>query len=310
MTASSPRSACLKAICVTSFALLASLPAFAGDSAVSILDKQTAAPGQPSDLTLANFFTEGWDDAWTHRATPDGAPDMSLLHVTTNFLEREERTDFYSQHDVSGAGTRSLDYLDSLIAYGLNRRIMFEALGAYQWNTARSGRERNGLGGAFVTRIQLIDVPGASYAFNFRVSAPNAGIKSPQTTYSPSLAGWQDLSRYGLSRVGLYYSITDNSYVGPPDSNNRRNALGYAVALAKTWTQPTEPLIGNFTTFVEFYGETPLDGAESGNTAIDVTPGIRFNLGHGNIFMAGVDLPVTTPHNFDSTYRLTYIINF
>jgi hypothetical protein len=300
----------LKSLCATALVALISIRALAGDASSSLLDKQSPAPDQPSDLTLANFFSEGWDEAWTHRVTPGGAPDMSLLHVTTNFLEREVRADFYSQHNAPGSATRSIDYLDGLLAYGLNRRIMLEGLLAYQWNTTRSGREINGLGGAFVTRIQLVDVPGASYAFNFRITAPDSGVRTRQTAYSPGLAGWQDLTRLGLDRVGLYYSITDNAYVGPAGSANRRNDIGYAVALAKTWTQPNEPLLGNFTTFLEFYGTTPLDGTSSGVTSIDVTPGIRFTLGHGNVFMAGVDLPVTSPHNFDSTYRLTYIINF
>ncbi|MGD0657551.1 MAG: hypothetical protein ABSD38_05760, partial [Syntrophorhabdales bacterium] len=42
---------------------------------------QAPAPEQPSNLTLWNFFTEGWSQEWTHRVTPGGAPDMSLLHV-------------------------------------------------------------------------------------------------------------------------------------------------------------------------------------------------------------------------------------
>src|ERR1700690_2341650 len=47
---------------------------------------------QLSDLTLLNFFTEGWGEAWAHRHRE--TPDMSLLRVTTNFLEREYRLDY------------------------------------------------------------------------------------------------------------------------------------------------------------------------------------------------------------------------
>ena len=69
-------------------------------------------------------------------------------------------------------------------------------------------------------------------------------------------------------------------------------------------------MLGNFTTFVEGYGVTSLDGSAKGATAITVTPGIRTTLGHGNVLMAGVDIPVSNPRPESAIYRLTYIINF
>ncbi len=72
---------------------------------------------------------------------------------------------------------------------------------------------------------------------------------------------------------------------------------------------PKTPSFGNFTTFAEFYATSILDGSNPA-TEGNFTPGIRFTLGHGNVLMAGVDLPLSHPHDFDATYRLTYVLNF
>jgi hypothetical protein len=291
-------------------ALLLSLPAFAGETTTPILQDQSAAFSQPSDLTLSNFFSEGWDQPYEKRVTPGGAPDMSLFHVTTNFLEREVRFDYYSQRNTAGDGTKDVQFLDGLIAYSFDRRFMLEAVTQYEWKNARDGgTDVSGLAGAYVARLQLVDVPGASYDFNFRATTPSDGLKNKQTTLSPAFGGWNDLTPLGLKRVGLYYSIQDDTYAGPAKAGSKHNDLAYAISLAKTWTDPKTPFFGNFTTFAEFYGTTILDGSDE-TTALDVTPGIRFTLGHGNVIMAGVDLPLTNPHNFAATYRLTYIVNF
>ncbi len=299
----------MKHTCSTALFLLASLPVFAGDVSESVIRNQAPALDQPSNLTLSNFFTEGWNQEWDKRVTPGGAPDMSLLHVQTNFLEREFRTDYYSQENTAADGTRNVQFMDGLIAYSFNRRFMMEVVSNYEWKDAREGADKSGAGGALVTRLQLVDVPGASYAFNFRVSAPNQGIDMKQTTLSPALAGWNDLTSVGLKRVGLYYSIQDNAYSGPAKPGTKHDDLASAVSLAKTWTDPQTPVFGNFTTFAELYATSNLDGKDRG-TVVNVMPGIRFTLGHGSILMAGVDLPVTNPHDFDATYRVTYILDF
>jgi hypothetical protein len=289
--------------------LLSSLPAFAGDLATDALKDQTPAFSEPSNLTLSNFFTEGWTDAYDKRVTPGGAPDMALLHVTTNFLEEEFRTDYYSQHNMAGDGTKNVQFVDWLIAYSLNRRFMIEALGDYEWKNSRVGDDVAGGGAAAVARLQLVDVPGASYDFNFRVTTPNDGIKVKQTTLSPALAGWNDLTSLGLKKVGLYYSIQDDTYAGPAAPGSKHNDLAYAISLAKTWTEPTTRFFGNFTTFAEFYGTTTLDGDDQ-NTELNFTPGVRFLIFPRNVLMAGVDLPLTHPHDFANTWRVTYIFNF
>ena len=297
-------------IFLTALLLLISVPAFAGEPSEAL----SPPHAQLSNLTLGNFFTEGWDQEWAKRSNPEGAPDMSLLHVQTNFLEREFRTDYSNQQNTGSNKTRHINLLNGLIAYGVDRRVMVEVVSNYQWNSARTGVDSSGTGGALVGRVQLVDIPGASYAYNFRVSEPDEGVGVKQTTISNSLAGWHDLTPLGLKRVGFYYSIQENTYLGFAKPGSKSNDLGYAAAVTKTWTDPNVPVVGNFTTFLEAYGGSDLDGPAHSKT-LNVTPGIHTklgedSLGHEHVLMAGVDLPVVHPYPFNVTYRVTYIFDF
>jgi hypothetical protein len=285
--------------------LLFSLTTYAGDD--TFIQQQAHAFEQPTDLTLSNFFSDGWDQPWVQRVTPGGAPDTELLHVDTAFLERVFRIDYSSEETTPG--DRSIRSLDGVIAFALNRRIMLELAPNYEWKENHNGGTLSGDGGKLETRIQLVDVPGAAYAFKFSASEPNNGIGLHVTTLGFGLGGWNDLTSLGLKRVGVYYSVDEYSNVGPASAGSGRNSFDYNLGLAKTWTDPVTPLLGNFTTFAELYGATGLD-ANTTTSSLNITPGIQFDLGRGNLLMAGVDLPLAYPHPFEATYRLTYIMNF
>ena len=61
---------------------------------------------------------------------------MALLHVQTNFLEREFRFDSYFQQNLGNDSTKSVLFTDALIAYGLDRRFMVEVVANYEWKDA------------------------------------------------------------------------------------------------------------------------------------------------------------------------------
>jgi hypothetical protein len=274
------------------------------------METETPPLSSASNLTLGNFFDEGWNQAYSRRSDPDAAPDMALLRVQTNFLEREFRFDFSSQRNIHSPAKKDVDVVDGLVAYSFDRRFMLEVVSSYEWDDFRIGNDMSGAGGAVVGRVQLVDVPGSSYALTVRASLPDTGVGVHQTDVSFALAGWQDLTKLGLSRTGLYFHVQEETYAGPGAAGAKRNDFTYAISLAKTWTRPDMPIIGNFTTFVEGYGVTNLDGASKGGTTVTVTPGIRTTLGDGNVIMAGADIPVSNPHPYGVVYRLTYIINF
>jgi hypothetical protein len=262
-----------------------------------------------SDLTLLNFFTEGWDQAWAHRHRH--TPDMALLRVTTNFLEREFRLDYVFTAVNNNPKVLDTQLLNGLIAYGLDRRLMIEVISNYQWNVPPKGAPANGAAGGAVVRLQLIDTATASYAFNFKVATPNRGIGQTTTTMSYSLAGWQDMSALvpALGRLGMYYSFTYDNQLGFHKTGATLNDLAYVLSFAETWTDASTPVLGDFTTFLEFAGTTPLDGTNI-NTTLSLTPGIRFWFLPKNSLMFGIDFPLTSSPPYSIVYRLTYIMNF
>lgn len=271
---------------------------------------QTAPTADLPNLTLANFFSEGWDQPWIKRPNPGGAPDMALLRVQTNFLSQYVRADFFSEQGLASTKNSVLDLLDVNMSKSLNRRFMVYAQGYYEWLQSRTpNRYANAFNYSVAGRIQLIDIPGSSYAFNLKATSPAKQVGNDLTTITYSLAGWQDLTSYGLNRVGLYFSVLGDNYVGPHPPGAKETDTIYDVTLAKTWTEPSAAL-QNFTTFAEFVGQTDLGGSFSGKTVVVVTPGFRFGIGHNQFLMAGVDLPISHPRPYNWGLRLTYILDY
>lgn len=262
-----------------------------------------------SDLSFDNLLTAGWDEPWSRRPHPDGAPDLTLLRVQTNLLLDSLRTDYYYERTTPAGAEGHIHYVSQLLEYSLDRRLMLAAFGAYQSETGRfeTGRDGGAYGG--LIRLQLVDTPHASYALNVKATAPNGGVGQEQTVTSWALAGWHDLARAGLGKVGIYWHVQEETALGPAAPASQRNDLTYDLTLAKTWSSPTAP-IGQFSTFLETYAKTALDGSKRGQSTATLTPGFRFNLFRHHVFMFGFDVPVVEPRPFDQLYRFTYIYSF
>jgi len=153
-------------------ALLLAMPALAaaqpGPAAPSGESRAPVLSAEPHEQQLGNltpldFFTEGWSEPWAHRHRY--TPDMALLRVTTNFLERELRFDYVYTNVAESKTLDNTQTASALMAYGLNRRLMVEVIANYQWNVAHNGGTTNGPGGALLARFQLVDTEGQSYSF-------------------------------------------------------------------------------------------------------------------------------------------------
>jgi hypothetical protein len=272
-----------------------------------------------SDLTLWNFFSEGWNEDMVKRQRETGTPDLALLRVQTNFMERELRVNYFYESNINSKTQANLNNLDTFLAYAFNRRVMIEVFGNYQWIDTRQGPDIDGGAPQLIGRVQLIDTETSSYSFNFRAIAPDRGIGMKQTTFSYGLAGFEDLGYWlNLNRVGLYYSALFDSLEGARAPGAKQNDVQYDITVAKTLTSPETPFLGTFTVFVESFAQTDLDGANAGHTLMEITPGIRFNLGKlegvhfgkDNWILFGTDIPLAGPKPYDAIYRLSYIKNF
>jgi hypothetical protein len=266
-------------------------------------------PAEAPDLGVLDFFTSGWDQDWVHRHRE--TRNMALLKVTTNFLERELRVD-YAFTSPLGSRYTGQSFLNSLLAYAVNRRLMLEIIANYQWNVTDGVVATSGPGGAALLRLQLVETATASYSAQVRVSAPNKGIGQTQTTIGYYLAGWQDVRAWipALGRVGLYYSFQYDNLQGPASPGALRNTISYDVSLARTWMDARTPVVGDLTTFLELYGSTALDGDGAGKTVLSLTPGVRFWFVPKNSLTVGVELPISQYPPWSVIGRATYILNF
>ncbi len=292
--------AALVAGCLSAASVVAQ--AIAGDSAKS-------SPPPLTDLSFNNFFSAGWNEPFSRRPRTNGAPDLTLLRVQGNLLLRAIRTDYSFEKAPESSSRERSQFVSQLVEYSFNRRLMLAALANYQWIRDKDGDSRRGVSYGGFARLQLVDLPRTSYAFNIRAVAPREGIGETQTPLGFALAGWHDLTPLSLPRVGLFWHVQEETYLGPHTPGARQNQLTYSLDLAKTWTSPNSTF-GNLTTFLENYARTELDGNRHGQSYLTLTPGFRFNYHRRHAFIAGVDFPVTDPKPFDRVYRFSYIFSF
>ena len=284
-------------------------------SATSVFAQALAAeaakpsPAPLTDLSFNNFFSAGWNEPFSRRLRTNGAPDLTLLRVQGNLLLRAIRTDYSFETAPESSSRERTQFVSQLVEYSFNRRLMLAALANYQWIRDKDGDSRRGVSYGGFARLQLVDLPRTSYAFNIRATAPREGIGETQTPLGFALAGWHDLTPFSLPRVGLYWHVQEETYLGPHAPGARQNQLTYGLDLAKTWTSP-DSTFGNLTTFIENYARTELDGTRHGQSYLTLTPGFRFNYHRRHAFIAGVDFPVTDPKPFDRVYRFSYIFSF
>ena len=278
-------------------------------------DSVTAPPAEGQaqglpDLTLVNFFSEGWTDPW--RREPRYTPDMALLRVLTNHLAKRFRVDYVGTDVANNPKLDATELGNIIMAYAFNRRLMLEATVTYQWNVPPSGVSTNGAAGGLLARFQLVETPTQSYAFQTKVVAPNKALGQTQTSIAYSLAGWQDMHALvpALGRFGLYGSLQYENLVGPRKAGAATNDVSYDISIAETWTPESTPVFGNFTTFLEAFATTLLDGSTAGKTTVSLTPGVRFWFLPSNSLTLGVDVPVSHAPTYHTVFRATYILNF
>ena len=237
-------------------------------------------PERPQDLTLGNFFSAGWDDEWAKQERATGTPNLALLRVQTNFMEREFRANYYLENNVASTTTKNLTDFDALIAWSFNRRLMLEVTGAYQWTDPRTGAREDGGFPGLVGRVQLVDTESSSYSFNFKVAAPNPGVGRcpehdqlrPGRIRGPGLLVWPQ-SR----RLVLQFSLRQFRRAGCGRRQAKRRWLRHYPGQDRHRSQ--NPAAGQ-SDFLRGELRPKRSRREPrGTDTCDVTPGVRFNLG-------------------------------
>jgi hypothetical protein len=237
-------------------------------------------------------------------------PDLELLRVEASFLERDLRLDYSYEDNVRSDKTQAATNVTARIAVPVDPLFMVAVAAHYEWLDERDGNNKNGAAGSVLGRVQLVQEADSSYAFNLRLSTPNKGVDNEKTLVAFGVSGFEDLDALlGFDRVGAYAHLEFQHTSGPGQIDGG-NHLGYVLSLAKTWTDAGTPVLGRFTTFAELGGSTALDLGSGERTTLSLTPGLRMDLAPRHALVVGVDFPLTQPHGFGETIRMSYVLGF
>jgi Putative MetA-pathway of phenol degradation len=249
------------------------------------------------DLTFGNFFSYGWDVAWTEpEEGPDDAPRFRLMRIQRAFWEREVRI-FSPYAFGTDGGTADELEIEMEIELPVNRRFLIEfepalkGVGPYgsPWTFAAGDL-------LVIPQAMLYETKNTSFSSGLSVRVPTGSqsVGSGRTSLAPYLAWWADLGQR-MSLHTYFGAEFPLAGYGP----GRPNAIfQYAAALAKTVTPKKTPWFGNLTFFAELNGTTG-SGGPSPSTTVTLLPGVRWLMFRDFWLAAGYELPLTTTRQFD-----------
>lgn len=249
------------------------------------------------DLSFGNFFSYGWDVAWTEpEEGPDDAPRFRLMRIQRAFWEREVRI-FSPYAFGTDGGTADELEVEMEIELPVNRRFLIE------FEPALKGVRPYGSFWTFaagdllvIPQVMLYETKDISFSSGLSVRVPTGSqsVGSGRTSLAPYLAWWTDLGQRTSLHTFFGAEFPLAGY-GP----DRPNAIfQYGAALAKTVTPKNTPWFGNLTFFAELNGTTDSGGPRP-STTVTLLPGIRWLVFKDFWLAAGYEFPLTTTRQFD-----------
>jgi hypothetical protein len=259
---------------------------------------------QPSDLTLGNLFSEGWDQPFQERPDEGSVPRFRLFRTRPAFLEREVRVDFRCARNADDGEFDEYE-IEPELDLPFNRRFMIELEPEYVWLDGHRGNpSESGSSWSIGSTLQLIDTVDSAANVQFALGVPSE--EAERTRLGVTLAGFRDLGY----RIGLQSHVGFNFFTGTPvDPDDVDSQLHFGLALTKTLARDY-PGFQKFTFFVETFGVTNLDGDRSGHTDLSVLPAVRWEIGNEWWVAAGYETPVTSPRPFDKEWHFALLKDF
>lgn len=263
------------------------------------------------DLTLSNFFSEGWKFMqWEEpEQEPEQAPRFRLLKIPATVFEREIRMN-YSFTNNSDGGKLDEHEWEFEFEMPVSRRLLIEVEPKIISLSPNDGDTTSGFGDtSLITRIMLLETRNTTLLSLLETTLPTGdedrGLGSGLTTISPGIGLWRDLG----SRYALHGFFGLDIPVGGKDDDDPDTTVIYGTAITKTVTPKDTPFFGNLTLFVELNGSSDI-GSDNDITVVSILPGVRWNLGHEFWLMPGIEFPVIGRDEFDSRVWLSVLKDF
>ena len=280
-------------------------------SLLSALLQAEELSGKKPDITLSNFFSEGWKfGQWEEpEQEPDQSPRFRLLKIPATVFEREVRMN-YSFTNNGDSGKFDDHEWEFEFEMPVSRRLLIEVEPTIVSISPNNNDDHSGFGDtSFITRVMLMETRNTTLLSLLDVKIPTGnedlGLGSGMTTISPGIGIWRDLG--GHFALHSFFGLDIPS--GGKSRDDPDTTVNYGAALTKTITPKDTPFFGNLTFFVEFDGSSDM-GSNDDTTVVSILPGARWNLGHDFWLMPGVEFPITGRDEFDNRIWFSVLKDF
>src|SRR3990170_7031536 len=171
-------------------------------SLLSALLQAEELSGKKPDITLSNFFSEGWKfGQWEEpEQEPDQSPRFRLLKIPATVFEREVRMN-YSFTNNGDSGKIDEHEYELELEMPVSRRLLIEVEPKVISVSPDHGNDHSGFGDtSLITRVMLFETRNTTLLTildtNFPTGNEDIGLGSGMTTISPGIGMWRDLGRH------------------------------------------------------------------------------------------------------------------
>jgi hypothetical protein len=258
-----------------------------------------AEPSKWRELSVSNFFTEGWEEAWVSPpAGGGGAPRQGWLNSFDGVFYRLGVATYGYAHNFLENGNQNSGLLQFYLP--LNQRFEFRIdIPVAVSNRGASGTEYETNFGdlQIVPRFLLSETRDVTQSFNVAFRAPTGstsnvnGVAAITPTYEFWTNWWQGLVLRGGAGFFVPYGHQSIDEVGVRASFIANLAAGYY------FTPHSATPFGDLVFYLSTNLLQTIDGP-SKNT-VTLTPGVRTHLGANWYLLGGVEVPVTSTKPFD-----------
>jgi len=269
-----------------------------GAIAKSLTGDVYAEPSKWRELSLSNFFTEGWEQAWVSPpAGGGGAPRQGWLNSFDGVFYRLGVATYGYANNFLENGNQNSGLLQLYLP--LNQRFEFRIDIPVVSNRGASGTEYETNFGdlQIVPRFLLSETRDVTQSFNVAFRAPTGstsnvnGVAAITPTYEFWANWWQGLVLRGGAGFFVPYGHQSIDEVGVRASFIANVAAGYY------FTPHSATPFGDLVFYLSTNLLQTIDGP-SKNT-VTLTPGVRSHLGANWYLLGGVEVPVTSTKPFD-----------
>lgn len=257
--------------------------------------------GDPSawrELSLRDFFSEGWDRAWVSPPPGGGgAPRQGWLNSFDGVFYRLGVATYGYAHDFLENGNQHSGTVQFYLP--LNQRFEFRVDLPVVSNRGATGADYETNFGdlQIVGRFLLSESRDVTQSFNVAFRAPTGstdnvnGVAAITPTYEFWTNWWKGLVIRGGAGFFVPYGHQSIDEVGVRATFIANLAVGYY------FTPHTSVPFGDLVFYLSANLGQTIDGPST-NT-VSLTPGFRTHLGGNWYFLGAVEVPVTTAKGFD-----------